>query len=124
MKDLKTLPPPEKKVAAKVLSKQGYSTRQIESITGIDNVSVMRYAQEPTPDELKHFETTFAGIVKEKKNKILFKGLDRIEALIPKEVKITEVVKALEFVEGKSQEAVGVSIKNGCNETKIIVTRG
>lgn len=102
MKDLKELPAPEKKVVAKVMTEQGFSSRKIEEITGIDHATVARYAKEQTPDDMIQFETEFAGIVRDKKNKILYKGLDRIEALIPQEAKISEVVKAIETVEGKS----------------------
>lgn len=112
MKDLKTLPTPEKKVAAKVLTEQGYVSRTIEKILGVDHSTVTRYAQEPTPEELQQFATKFAGIVQEKKNKILFKGLDRIEALIPEEKRISEVVKAVEYVEGRQDGAVNNPIQN------------
>lgn len=105
MKDLKQLPPPEQKVVAKVMTEQGFSSRKIEELTGIDHVTVTRYAQEPTPDELKQFETQFTCIITDKKNKILYKGLDRIEALIPQETKISEVVKAIEMVEGKNNNS-------------------
>lgn len=124
MDDLKLLPPPEKKVAAKVLIENGYSLRKAEEILGMDKDTVNRYAKQPTPDEMRQFEALFSNYIKENKQKGLRLVYQRILELIPKERKIDQIVKAGEFLEGKVNEAVGMFFKEGNKEIKIVVTRG
>lgn len=123
MKDLKALPTPEKKVAAKVLVEKGYSVRQAEEILGVDFTTVSRYAKEETPEELQRFATILHNAIDEKKNKILVKGLDRLNTLVPNETKISEVVKALEYVEGKNESgnpSIAVQVNNNYNSNKYL----
>jgi predicted transcriptional regulator len=100
--ELKLLPPPEKKVAAKVLYKLGWGLTKIEEQLGVSDTSVWRYAQEPTPDDLKEFETEFETAIANVKQKGLALAQKRILELLPKERRIDQVVRAAEYLEGKS----------------------
>lgn len=110
-KDLKLLPPPEKKVAAKVLGEEGYSTRQIEELLEIDNVSAWRAIRGLTEPELEQFETDFRAMIAAKKKQGIKLVADRLLQLIPKERRIDQVVKAGEYLEGRGQGA-NVAIQN------------
>lgn len=101
MKDLKDLPPPEKKVAAKALIENGYSSRKVEELLGIDHSSAINYSQEIIPEEMKEFSTIFDNYIQESKKKGIAIGLKRLNELMPKEEKIPDLVKGLEFLEGK-----------------------
>lgn len=79
---LKSLPDPSKKVAAKVLVNEGYSTREVEEILGVSDTSVLRYSHQETPDELKHFEAELTEVFRRKEHIIAAKALKRIEAKI------------------------------------------
>lgn len=57
--NLKLLPKPQKKVAAKVLARLGMSYRTIGRILDVSKDSVMRYSRMETPEELRQFETDF-----------------------------------------------------------------
>lgn len=107
---LPALTPGQTKVAAKALVEQGYSSRKIEELLGIDNVSAWRYAKEATPDELKQFETDFKVAIGEMKNKGLALVHKRLLDLIPKERRIDQVVKAGEYLEGKSQGNTNIQV--------------
>lgn len=105
MKELIELPKAEKKVMAKVLV-EDYSTRQIEEWLGEDNVSISRWAKQQTPDSLKQFETDFRMSIMAMKSKGVAMVHKRLVELIPKERRISEVVKAGEFLEGRSQQNI------------------
>lgn len=122
MKDLKQLPSPEKKVAAKVLTDMGYVSRQVEKILGVDYSTVTRYAKEEIPEELQQFATILQQHIEDKKNTILVKGLERLNTLVPNETKISEVVKALEYVEGKSERTnnIAVQVNNQFNDVEFV----
>lgn len=112
MTDLKRLSPPEIKVVAKTLILNGYSSRKVESILGIDHSSALLYAQQPTPDELKEFSTIFDNYIKEQKDKGVSLVYKRILELLPKERRMDQVIRAGEFLEGKKDStAVQVNIK-------------
>lgn len=98
---LKALAPPEKKIAAKVLYDMGWSSRKIESWIGMDNVSVIRASEQPTPESLKQFETDFRLAITAEKQRGMALGIKRLNELLPKERRISEVVKGLEYLEGK-----------------------
>lgn len=108
--NLKQLPPPEKKVAAKILILNGYSSRKCEEILGIDNVTAIRYAELPTPDDLKQFETIFNAYIAENKQKGIDLVYKRLLELLPRERRIESVVKAGEFLEGR-REASNVAVQ-------------
>lgn len=108
MNDLKTLPPPEKRVAAKVMTKAGYSSRRLEALLGVDHNTVWRASQEATPEELVQFETEFNSAIKDMKTEGISLGMKRLLELIPKERRIDQVVKGLEHMEGKSTEGANV----------------
>lgn len=104
--NLKELSPPELKVAAKELILNGYTTRKVEEILGIDHVTASRYADAPIPEEMKQFETIFDNYIKEQKAKGINIVYKRLLELVPKERRIDQVVKAGEFLEGKQQGVV------------------
>lgn len=111
-KEFKELPPPEQKVAAKALYNLGWSTRKIESWTGIDHATASRYAKLPTPEALQQFETEFQLAIKDQKAEALTMILKRIKELIPKEEKLDQLVKAGEFMEGsRTGLGIGVGVK-------------
>lgn len=95
------LSPPEQKIAAKVLSDEGYSTRRIEALLGVDNVTVWRATQQATPDDLKQFETDFAAALTEVKKQGISLVHKRLLELIPEEYHIDQLIKAGLFLEGK-----------------------
>jgi hypothetical protein len=105
MEELKLLPPPEKKVVAKQLILNGYSSRKVQLILGIDDVTALRYAEQPTPDDLKQFEALFTSYIHEHKQLGIKAVHQRLLELIPKERRIDQVVKAGEFLEGRSQSS-------------------
>jgi hypothetical protein len=103
MTELKLLPPPEKKVVAKQLILNGFSSRQVQEILEIDHQTALNYANMPTPAEQEEFSTIFANYIKSQKQKGINLVYKRILELVPKERRIDQVVKAGEFLEGKQQ---------------------
>lgn len=114
--NLKELPPPEKKVAAKVLYDMGWSSRQIESWIGIDNVTVIRASEQPTPEALKQFETEFTIAIQSEKMKGIAIGVKRLLELIPKERRVDQVVKGLEYFEGRNNPNIAIQVNNVTSE--------
>ena len=100
--NLRELPPPEKKVAAKELILNGYSLRQVEGILGIDKDTASRYANQETPEDLRQFETIFKNYIQEQKQKGIDIVYKRLLELLPRERRIDQVVKAGEYLEGKN----------------------
>lgn len=100
--DLKQLPPPEKKVAAKILYQMGWGSRKIEQWLGVDHSSVINYSKEPTPEALRQFSTEFELAVQDMKRQGVALVQKRLLELIPRERRIDQVVKAGEYLEGKS----------------------
>lgn len=98
----KNYTPLEVKVIAKSLIENGYSSRKVESILGIDHNTALRYAEQPTPEEMRQYETIFNAYIAENKQRGIKIVHERLLELIPKERRIDQVVKAGEFLEGKS----------------------
>lgn len=110
---LEELPTPEKKVVAKTLILNGYSSRKVEDILAIDHNTALRYAEEETPEDLRQFETIFKNRLEDQK-KI---GIDlvhkRLIELIPRERRIESIVKAGEFLDGRNiQGNTNIQINN------------
>lgn len=103
-KDLKELNPKELQVAAKTLILSGYTTRKVEEILGVDHATAARYADAPTPEDMRQFETIFKEYIDEKKKKGITMVHDRLLELVPKERRIDQVVKAGEFLEGINKQ--------------------
>lgn len=103
MKDLKELPTPEKKVAAKVLTEHKYTLRGIENVLGIDHSTAAYYKDEPVPEELKEFSTIFDNYLTECEKKGIVMVAERILDLIPEEKRIDQLVKAGEYFKGNNQ---------------------
>ncbi len=119
-KDLKSLAPPEKKVVAKVLYNMGWSSRKIEQWIKMDNVSVIRASEQPTPDALKQFETEFVVAIQSEKQHGVILGLTRLNELLPKEKRVSEVVKGLEYLEGKNIVGSTVNVNTQINLDKYV----
>lgn len=94
--------PGEKKVASKVLNELGWGSRKIEEWLGVDHVSVWRYAKEPTPDELKQFETEFKAVIDSARIHGLAVVYNRLLELAPRERRIDQLIKLAEFFQGNS----------------------
>jgi len=118
------LSPSEKKVAAKVLNHQGYSTRRLESLLGIDDTTAWRALKEATPEALKQFEVDFTEAIAEMKRKGIGLVQKRLLELIPKERRIDQVVKAGEFFEGKSGTGVAVQVNNNLRSIEFVMDEG
>lgn len=107
--ELKQLPPAEKKVVAKVLMEQGYSSLTLESWLGISDSTVLRAAQSPVPEQLKEFEEEFKAKVAKAKKRGAVLALNRMLEIIPKYDRLDHLVKASEYFEGiKSGTQVNV----------------
>ncbi len=94
------LPKAQKKVMAKALTQAGYSTREIEKLFSIDNVSAWRASKEATPKELERFETNFKEILTSAKRNELSNVFKRIHKLIPRYKRLDHLLKAAEYFEG------------------------
>lgn len=122
--ELKLLPPPEKRVAAKVLIEKGYSARRLEELLGEDHVTLWRAAHEATPEELKQFETDFRLAIEQLKCQGIALVQKRLLELIPKERRIDQVVKAGEYLEGRKSESSSLEMKDGERSITFKITRG
>jgi transposase len=111
MTDLKLLAPGEKKVVAKELVNAGYSCRTIEDLIGADYSTISLWAKQETPEELQQFSTQFKSELAKYKNKGLAMVHRRILELVPKERRIDQVVKAGEYLEGKSGDSDNPNLK-------------
>lgn len=98
---IKKLPRVKQKVIAKALSDEGYSTRRIQQLIGVDDVSVWRYTKEQTPEELKQFEAEFKLAINEMKIKGVAEVHKRMMEIIPKYPRLDHLVKAGQYFEGK-----------------------
>jgi hypothetical protein len=109
--DLSKLPPPEKKVVAKELVKAGYSTRTIEDWLKADHATIARWALEDTPEEMRQYATDFHKQIEANKTQGIALGVRRIQQLLPREKRLDQVIKTLEYLEGK-QGGSNVQINN------------
>lgn len=98
--DLKLLPPPEKKIAAKVLAQQGHSPRELEHWLEISDSTIYRALRDQTPEELTQFEAEFKASIEAMKKRGLIQGYRRLVELLPKERRIDQIVKGLDKLEG------------------------
>lgn len=103
-KKLLSLSPIQKKIATHILSEEGYSTRKIERVLGIDYSTASLYLKEEKPEDIQQFSTVFKNVIAEKKAMGIAAIHKRLLELIPKEKKIDQLVKGGEFLEGKSQQ--------------------
>lgn len=110
MNDLKLLPPPEKKIVAKTLYQMGWGSRKLEQWLGLSDNTILRSINEPTPEELKRFEADFISVIQSEKQRGIALGLKRLIELIPKERRVDQVVRGLEYLEGKNQPNVAVQV--------------
>ncbi len=108
--DLAKLPPKEKKVVAQELVKAGYSTRTIEDWVNADHATIARWALEETPEEMRRYATEFAKQLEASKTQSIAIGVKRIKELLPKERRLDQVVKTLEYLEGKQHGSVAVQV--------------
>lgn len=101
---LEKLPPAEKKVIAKELKNSGYSSRTLEDWFDVDHATICRWALEETPEEMRHYATQFKNQLEAFKTKGLAIGAKRIIELLPKERRLDQVIKTMEYLEGKSSQ--------------------
>jgi hypothetical protein len=98
--DLSKLPPPQRKVAAKVLWEEGYTLRQIEDIVGYDHSYIADLAKLDTPEKLEGFEKRLLDIFRHTENRVAAKSLKRIEEKIPF-AQIDEALDVYKAMRGK-----------------------
>lgn len=111
MTDLKSLSPPEKKVAAKVLYDMGWGSVVLGRWLGISDDTVLRAIKEPTSDDLRSFAEEFKKAITAEKQRGIALGVKRLNELLPKERRIGEVVKGLEYLEGK-EHGTNIQLNN------------
>ena len=120
MNDLVNLPPPEKKVAAKVLVNEGYSTREVEDILGLDHSVVARYAKLETPENMQQFETKLTDVFRIKEHQIAAKALRRIDtkidnAFIKDALEVYKAMRGKDVAQNMTQINVGSKEGNTIN---------
>lgn len=108
--DLNLLPPPEKKVVAQELVKAKYSSRTIEDWVGVDHATICRWALEDTDEEMRQYATDFRKQLDAFKMQGLALGAKRITELLPKERRLDQVVKTMEYLEGKEQGTTNINM--------------
>jgi hypothetical protein len=116
--NLKLLPPPEKKVAAKVLYNMGWASRKIEKWLGISDDTVLRAAQLPTPEELRQFEAEFTTTINGIKKEGLALTINQIMKRLPSERRLDTLVKVAEYFEGKKEPTTAIQINNYLKKEK------
>lgn len=99
--DISKLPPPKKKVAAKVLYRNGWGSRIVGEWLGVSKDTVIRSRKIPTPENLRQFETDLEAVIKDMKLEARALLHKRIIELIPKEKRLDHLVRVGEFLEGK-----------------------
>lgn len=101
MDNLKQLPKSQKKVAAKVLYRNGWGSRVVGEWLGVSKDTVIRSSKSATPEELRQFETGLEAVIKDMKLEARALLHKRIIELIPKEKRLDHLVRVGEFLEGK-----------------------
>lgn len=99
--EISNLPPPKKRIAAKVLYRNGWGSRIVGEWLGVSKDTVIRSSKEPTPEVLRQFETEFDNMIKDMKLEARALIFKRIIELVPTEKRLDYLVKAGEFLEGK-----------------------
>lgn len=118
-KSPKRLSKPKKRIAAKVLDAEGYSNAEIAEWLGISEPTASRYRKLDTDEKFKAFETEFKKTISIMKYDGIGKVHKRLLERIPDERRISEIVKAGEFLEGKQQtNNVQVNINNSLSSDK------
>lgn len=103
----------KKIVAAKILrDEEKYQYVEIADWLGISNDTARRYTQMRDPEGLREFESEFRAMIAGMKYEGIGNVYKRLGELVPKERRISEVVRAGEFYEGKSQTQTNVQINN------------
>jgi len=105
----------KKEMAVQILRyNEGWTNGEISEFLGISSASVSRYSIVPKdPERLKEFEQEFMHAIKAMQYAGIAEVNKRLLELLPKERRISEVVKAGEFYQGKSTNSnVQVNIAN------------
>jgi hypothetical protein len=116
--ELKLLPPPEKKIAAKVLYHMGWASRKIESWLGISDDTVRRAAEVPTPEELRQFEAEFTLAINEIKKEGLALTINQIMKVLQREKRIDSLVRVAEYFEGKNKSVINQQFNVNSEDNK------
>lgn len=113
---LSAMSPAKKVIASKVLCDEGFTYSQIGRILGISDDTAKRYIEKYSPIEdsvrLSKFEAGFKTLVAGKSFEGQMAVYNRLLELVPKERRVSEVVKAGEFFQGKSNDGVKVQVNN------------
>lgn len=110
---------PHKKVVSKIGVELGHPYREIGSILGVGAATIGRYAREKVPLNLKQFEMEVRELFTEQKLVLSAQCIARLQKLVPTERRISEVVKAAEYAEGKGETPqASVNILNIIAEQK------
>lgn len=108
MTDLKLLSPPEKKVISKVLKNKGFSLRMIASLLDVSPATAMRYSDNPTPEELKQFETEIQEHFSIKEEVVAAKALARMDEKMATS-RINEALDVYKVMRGKGETNINVA---------------
>lgn len=101
----------KKEMASQVLTNEGWSTREVGEFLGISSGTVSRYNRVPKdPELLKQFEAEFTHHVRAMQYEGIYAVNKRLLELLPKERRISEVVKAGEFYQGRSEKNTSVNV--------------
>lgn len=105
----------KKEMAAEYLhNNEGWSYSKIGEFLGISTATAQRYAVVPKDKEsMIEFEKEFSTIIKGMQIEGIYAVNKRLLDLIPKERRISEVVKAGEFYQGKRENNTNVQVNIG-----------
>lgn len=76
------LPKDKAQVVAKTMIDLNYSATKIANTLGIGRASVYRYAEQPTPEELRQFETEIKTLVTVKQYELIASILNKLQGTI------------------------------------------
>lgn len=114
--DLNKLSPNQKKILAKKLTNDGYSSRSIADYLGAGFATITRWAKETTPEDLKRFETQFESELAIAKKRGVSLALKRIYELLPEETNLDRVTKTAQYLENKPDQNASnqftINVKN------------
>ena len=106
-----------KKALAKAMRRDGYSLRQIEDYVGADHSTLARWAKDDdkiSEKETRQAQEFFNKVIGEHDRKVLSLAYQRLEEMLPKETRISELIKAAEFAKGNApQQQTNVQVNFG-----------
>ena len=115
---IETLPKEQKQVLAKVGLDLNISAQKIADVLGVHRTTVYRYAERPTPSDLRQFATEIRSMIFVKQQEVLADLLSKIST----EIKDTYDVRSLAFTYGvisKNQQELEQEHKETSNDMTI-----